>query len=224
MNNQIYFEDLSFFQDYSQKDTKLQRNSSNETYSCAFFENPYDNIYDMGSAKWNSCPNFAQLSRDRILSAHEEASDDNSSNLADTEENVPVENVRINEKVKIELDTNEHSFDSIKFNDRDVNELVNMISKPNTDMNALLSEVLTSGPTDPKIKRKRAITSKVQGKRVRKSKEQIDILSKEYELNSDWTSEDIEGLASRLNLTKKQVYKWFWDTKISNGETKPKCW
>jgi hypothetical protein len=224
MNNQIYFEDLSFFQDYSQKDIKFQRNSSNDNYSCAFFENPYDNIYDMGSTKWNSCPNFAQLSRDKILSDNEEASDDNSSNLADTEENVPVENVRKTEKVKIELDTNEHSFDSIKFNDRDVNELVNMISKPNTDMNALLSEVLTSGPTDPKIKRKRAITSKAQGKRVRKSKEQIDILSKEYELNSEWTSEDIEGIASRLNLTKKQVYKWFWDTKISNGETKPKCW
>jgi hypothetical protein len=158
-----------------------------------------------------------------MISAQQEVPDDNSSNLADTEENVPVENAKKTEKIKIkEMDTNEQSFDSIKFND--VNQYANMISKPNTDLNALLSEVLTSGPTDPMVKRKRAISSKSNVTRVRKTKEQIKALKNEYELNSDWSSEDIEGLSGRLNLTKKQVYKWFWDTKISNGETKPKCW
>jgi hypothetical protein len=120
------------------------------------------------------------------------------------------------------MDTNEQSFDSIKFNN--VNEFAKIIRKPNTDMNALLSEVLTAGPTDPLVKRKRAISSKSKVTRVRKTKEQIKVLTNEYELSSDWSSEDIEGLSGRLNLTKKQVYKWFWDTKISNGETKPKCW
>lgn len=228
-NNQSAFDDFCFFNE--SKDNKLQRGLSTERFSHPFIENGFDNMYDLGQIKWNSCPSSFSLKKNQLFQNEEspEILDDNSSNLADTEEHMTLP-VECDEKERKscdqikELDTDEHSLHSIKFNDRDVGELLDIISKPNTDMNALLSDVLTAGPTDPMVKRKRAVTKKVKGRRVRKSKEQIDVLTKEYEINSDWSSEEINALASRLNLTKKQVYKWYWDQKVSNGEAKPKNW
>ncbi len=225
MSNQIFIEDMSFFQDSSSKDLTLAQNTS-EKYSNLFLENNYELSFDDNQYKWNSTPT-ASCDKTQIFTAQKETpADDTSSNLADTEENVHEDaDKKVNKTEIKELDTEENSVDGhfIKFNQRDVDELVDIISKPNTDMNALLSEVLTAGPTDPTVKRKRAITSKVKGKRVRKTKQQLEILNKEYIQNSDWTSEDISEISAKLSLTKKQVYKWFWDQKISNGETKPKC-
>lgn len=211
----------------SNKDIQISKTFSSEGYSSIFFEDNLENNYDMSQLKWNNSLLGSVEDRNIIFTAEKALNDDNSSNLADTEEQSPDYNEKkdVEDEIK-ELDTDEHSCDSssIKFNDRDVDELLNMISKPNTDMNALLSEVLSAGPTDPMVKRKRAITSKVKGKRVRKTKEQLEILNKEYSCNQDWTSEDISELSSRLNLTKKQVYKWYWDQKLNNGESKHRNW
>eukprot|EP00343_Euplotes_focardii_P003032 CAMPEP_0205805770 /NCGR_PEP_ID=MMETSP0205-20121125/9091_1 /ASSEMBLY_ACC=CAM_ASM_000278 /TAXON_ID=36767 /ORGANISM="Euplotes focardii, Strain TN1" /LENGTH=207 /DNA_ID=CAMNT_0053077515 /DNA_START=84 /DNA_END=707 /DNA_ORIENTATION=- len=202
---------------------------SSEGYSNLFFEDNLDNDFELSHPKWTTPLSPASKTNNNIIFTAEkqQADDDNSSNLADTEEQSPEQDTKkaVEDELK-EFDTNEQSYDSsyIKFNERDVDELLDMISKPNTDMNALLSEVLSSGPTDPLVKRKRAITSKVKGKRVRKSKEQLDLLKQEYKINSEWNSEDITALSCRLNLTKKQIYKWYWDQKINSGEAKPKNW
>lgn len=226
MNNQINIDELNFFQDFSQREMKMARNNS--------YELCFDNNDVFAQSKWNSAPaELYNYKFDLTPEVKKEQEDDNSSNVADTEENLHtleqneeqvVETPRKSENISKDLDTNEHSFDSVKFNERDVGELVDIISRPNTDMNALLSDVLTAGPTDPSVKRKRTVTQKVKGKRVRKTKKQIDILTKEYELNSEWSSEDILGLATSLGLTKKQVYKWYWDQKVAQGETKPRNW
>ena len=212
--NNYIIEDLSFFNEQTTKDLKIQRNSSIERFSLPYVESSFDNVFDFSVPKWNSFPNI--LDKEDNLIKNE---DDNSSNLADTEEhaNSPVSN---NKK---DLET-EHSFDSIKFNQKKVDELADLINQPSTDMNAFLSEVLTAGPTDPQIKRKRTVTKKVKAKRVRKSKDQIESLTKEYAVNSEWTSEDITALSVKLNLTNKQVYKWYWDQRISHGDLKPKNW
>lgn len=221
MSNQIFIEDMSFFQDSSNKDLKLITNSSTDRYTQWFFDNNYDITYDNNEYKWNSEPTNAG-DKIQIFTAEKDASpaDDTSSNLADTEEDLHKESPRkaLNIEIK-ELDTESNSIDvsGINFNQRDCDGLVDFISKPNTDMNALLSEVLTAGPTDPSVKRKRAITSKVKGKRIRKTKEQLETLKKEYSLNQDWTTEDINAISSKLSLTKKQVYKWFWDQKSSES-------
>lgn len=227
MNNQIYIEDMSFFQDSSNKDLKLVTNSTSDRYTSCFFENNFDLTYDESPNKWNSEP-IKSLDKNQIFTAQKDSKekDDTSSNLADTEEHVHHEAIKkISQTENKELNTDENTIDSsiIKFNQRDVDDLLDMISKPNTDMNALLSEVLTAGPTDPSVKRKRAITSKVKGKRTRKTKEQLEVLNKEYSHNPDWSAEDIAEISAKLSLTKKQVYKWFWDQKINNGESKPKA-
>ena len=223
-NNQINFED--FFNDNNE--SKLQRRLSNEILNHPFADNGFDNMYDISQPKWNSCPSAFSVRKNQEDNG--EIVDDNSSNMADTEEhmNLPNDCEKINEHKESEqikeLDTDEQSLHSVKFNDRDVDELLHIISRPSTDMNALLSDVLTAGPTDPLVKRKRAVTQKVKGKRVRKTKQQVDVLTREYEINSEWSADEFNSLAQKLGLTKKQIYKWYWDQKVSNGETKPKNW
>ena len=211
--NNYNIEDLSFFNEQTSKDLKLQRNSSSDRFAQPFAENLFDNVFDFPGQKWNSFPIILDKDEDEIKNE-----DDNSSNLADTEEHAssPVSN-------KKDLET-EHSSDSIKFNEKKVTEIADLINQPSTDINAFLSEVLTAGPTDPQIKRKRTVTKTVKAKRVRKTKDQVESLTQEYALNSEWTSEDITALAVKLNLTNKQVYKWYWDQRISQGDLKPKNW
>lgn len=159
--------------------------------------------------------------------------DDNRSNIADTEEHASIQEALINiesspkekvEEVTKEYDTNEHSFESNKVNNKEVGDLLELISQPKTDMNAFLSDILTAGPTDPAVKRKRAVTQETKGKRVRKTKDQVEALIKEYEINSNWENDEIDAISAKLGLKKKQVYKWYWDHKAKNGELKPKNW
>ena len=159
--------------------------------------------------------------------------DDNRSNIADTEEHVSIQEdlqkIEESPKGKVEevtkeFDTNEHSFDSNKLNQKDVGELLDLTSEPKTDMNAFLSDILTAGPTDPSVKRKRTVTQESKGKRMRKTKDQIEALIKEYEMNSNWENEEIDEISNKLGLKRKQVYKWYWDHKAKNGELKPKNW
>lgn len=159
--------------------------------------------------------------------------DDNRSNIADTEEHASIQEALINiesspkekvEEVTKEYDTNEHSFESNKVNNKEVGDLLELISQPKTDMNAFLSDILTAGPTDPAVKRKRAVTQESKGKRVRKTKDQVEALIKEYEINSNWENDEIDAISAKLGLKKKQVYKWYWDHKAKNGELKPKNW
>lgn len=244
-------EEFNFFQD--NKDMKLQRGLSNENVMNPFIIENFDWAYDSNEPKWNSFPNCSpDLSSmtgvsplQRKLSENLDCDfspaaekrnylkneiNDNASNVADTEEHAtfPVENEKKcadnNERTK-DLETEEQSYSSsIKFNEKDVDELLDMINRPSTDMNRLLSEVLTAGPTDPKVKRKRAITKEVKGKRVRKTKQQVEALTKEYEMNQNWENEDINAIASKLGLKSKQVYKWYWDQKKKAGELKTRNW
>lgn len=158
--------------------------------------------------------------------------DDNRSNIADTEEHASIQEALIkidnSPKDKVyevtkEYDTNEQSFESNRVN-KDVGDLLELISQPKTDMNAFLSDILTAGPTDPAVKRKRAVTQETKGKRVRKTKDQIEALIKEYEINSNWDNDEIDAISAKLGLKRKQVYKWYWDHKAKNGDLKPKNW
>lgn len=83
---------------------------------------------------------------------------------------------------------------------------------------------LSIGPTDPTVKRKRAVNKAVKSLRIRKSKSQLDALQKEYDIKSEWQNEDFIDISRRLGLKRKQVYKWYWDQKKKLGELKTKQW
>ena len=50
-------------------------------------------------------------------------------------------------------------------------------------------------------------------KRKRKSMNQLEILSQEFALNSEWDKQQISRLIKKTGLTEAQIYKWGWDQK-----------
>ena len=251
MFNINILEENNFFQE-DNKDMRIQKELNDDRIIDPFVFDNFDWEYNNKEQNWNSLPNISPdlssitgasplnrrsngnvdcnftLEANKNNKENKEVND-NTSNIANTEEDASCKVgdfkkcANTNETSK-ELDTEDHSHDSIKFNQKDVDELLTMINRPSTDMNRLLSEVLTAGPTDPTVKRKRAITKEVKGKRMRKSKEQIEALTREYEANPNWDNEEIANIAMKLGLKKKQVYKWFWDQKKKSGELKARNW
>ena len=53
------------------------------------------------------------------------------------------------------------------------------------------------------------------GKRImmRMDRLQKKILMAEFDRDANWTSEKVQAIAARLNISKAKVYKWNWDQK-----------
>lgn len=207
-----------------------------------FADNLLEDDFELGNNRWNSYPgfifpNFNLESNQNII--NENNNIDTSSNFAVSDQEISslLENEKLSESEDISLSSsneetkinknykfNNYHYESKCFNDKGIEELLSLINNPSTDLNELLSDVLTAGPTDPSVKRKRTINRHIKAKRVRKSKSQIDALHKEYMINSEWQNEQITDIAKKLNLRKKQVYKWYWDQKRKVGEFKEKTW
>ena len=109
------------------------------------------------------------------------------------------------------------------FNEMTYEEVVPTVHSNNTNLNTFVEDVLTAGPIDPTIKRKRVARKKIS-KRVRKTKEQVSELKKLYEKTQDWEKEDVLELASRTMLSSAQVYKWYWDQQKKEGKARGKRW
>eukprot|EP00345_Euplotes_harpa_P010808 CAMPEP_0168333880 /NCGR_PEP_ID=MMETSP0213-20121227/9893_1 /TAXON_ID=151035 /ORGANISM="Euplotes harpa, Strain FSP1.4" /LENGTH=188 /DNA_ID=CAMNT_0008338333 /DNA_START=565 /DNA_END=1130 /DNA_ORIENTATION=- len=129
-----------------------------------------------------------------------------------------------NTEVTKECDIDCQAFDSFNLNFNDIGELRTLINNPYTDLNVFVSEILTAGPTDPEIKRKRTVNKDLVVVRIRKTKSQIDALINAYESNPNWEQEEINLISAELGLSEKQVYKWYWDYKTKAGEQKPRGW
>jgi hypothetical protein len=50
-------------------------------------------------------------------------------------------------------------------------------------------------------------------RRKRKSKEQLNLLWDEYQINPNWTRKQIVALSNKTALSELQIYKWQWDQK-----------
>jgi hypothetical protein len=56
-------------------------------------------------------------------------------------------------------------------------------------------------------------------KRKRKSKDQLSVLTVEFEYNTNWNKHTMLEVASRTGLSEAQVYKWGWDMKRKKNNT-----
>ncbi|CAG9333119.1 unnamed protein product [Blepharisma stoltei] len=54
---------------------------------------------------------------------------------------------------------------------------------------------------------------KIRRKRNRKSDYQVNILKAHFDMNTNWTKEQVVELAKQAGLSEAQVYKWGWDYK-----------
>ena len=50
-------------------------------------------------------------------------------------------------------------------------------------------------------------------KRLRKNNEQLELLSKFYSENKNWSKEQIKEISERIGLKENKIYKWLWDQK-----------
>ena len=109
------------------------------------------------------------------------------------------------------------------FNETPYEEVVSLVHCPFTDLNALVEDVLSAGPMDPSVKRKRVQRQK-NSKRVRKTQDQIDALKVAYHCRREWEKEDVLELSARTGLSSSQVYKWYWDQQKKDGRVRGKRW
>ena len=97
-------------------------------------------------------------------------------------------------------------------NNSDLLTLDKILSNNSTDMNVFIGDMLKCCPCDTLVKKQRIYKAK-NIKRKRKTRSQLKTLEKEFKNNPNWDKDDITRLSKTLNLTRDQVYKWFWDTK-----------
>lgn len=219
------------------------KNSNKEVIKYGLFaDSLIENEFELDYNRWNSYPglifhnidldyNINNEIQDNYIdtSSHIAISDQKFSSLLESEKYSEFSNVELarskeETKINAKYNNSNYYYESKCFNDKGIEELLSLINNPSTDLNELLSDVLTAGPTDPAVKRKRTINKHIKAKRVRKSKSQIEALHQEYIINSEWQNEQITDIARKLNLRKKQVYKWYWDQKRKAGELRDKSW
>ena len=56
-----------------------------------------------------------------------------------------------------------------------------------------------------------------EGKRMRKDKDQMEILVAEFEKSSKWSYKDKIRIAEQIGMTFHQVSKWNWDYRKKMG-------
>lgn len=56
-------------------------------------------------------------------------------------------------------------------------------------------------------------SKKIRRRRNRKSDSQVAILKEKFDMDLNWTKEEVIDLAKRSGLSEAQVYKWGWDYK-----------
>jgi len=247
-NKDNIFEEINFFQT-TFEETKARNELMNELLANPFINFELDERVCFDKPKWNSYPDdmihnevwweLAEVDKRSSATAIDQSAqknklhNGNKSNAAAPKEDASahhnrkhIESTRNykNTEVTKECDIDCQAFDSFNLNFNDIGELRTLINNPYTDLNVFVSEILTAGPTDPEIKRKRTVNKDLVVVRIRKTKSQIDALINAYESNPNWEQEEINLISAELGLSEKQVYKWYWDYKTKAGEQKPRGW
>jgi len=152
-----------------------------------------------------------------------EAMEKKDASPTNTKEFTLCESNSIEESFSDSISSTENSKIYKSFNETPYEEIIGLVHSTTTDLNSLIEDVLSSGPKDPTVKRKRVVTQK-NTKRLRKTKDQIEGLQDAYEIESDWEKEDVLALSSKLGLSSSQVYKWYWDQQKKQGKLRGKKW
>ena len=102
-------------------------------------------------------------------------------------------------------------------NNSEIKNLSCILNDTRIDLNTFIDGMIKSCPSDIMIKKQRVYKAK-NIKRKRKTKVQIRKLERELKSNPSWEKEDFKRLSKSLELTRDQVYKWFWDQKNKKYE------
>ena len=143
----------------------------------------------------NIYPTFTKVTNVQILSENNDASKSKENTKEAKKENISIINNNIKKEIHI---TKIDKADNININ------ATNVLSNSNKKKLFECSET-----NDIDIKPKNLLKKK----RVRKNGEQLELLSKFYNENKNWSKEQIKGISESTGLKENKIYKWLWDQK-----------
>ena len=135
----------------------------------------------------NIYPTITKVTNVHILS--DDKTNDNKKEIK--KENININNNNLNKETKVKkeekIDTNN--------------------SNTNTNNKKRLFECSETNGIDIKAK------NSFKKKRIRKSNQQIGLLSQFYSENKNWTKKQIKEISEKTGLKENKIYKWLWDQK-----------
>ena len=114
----------------------------------------------------------------------------------------------INYNISIDRKSNIEQKKDIKKNNN-VNIIINENEVNENKKQKILFECLESNGSDSPLPSKKLLKKK----RLRKNNEQLELLSKFYSENKNWSKEQIKEISERIGLKENKIYKWLWDQK-----------
>ena len=162
----------------------------------------------------NIYPTFTKVTNVQILSDtdnNNKAFSNSNCNNLDSTNDVENKKENINDNIiekKNSFNSNNEQNKVIKKNNN-VNIIINENQVNENKKQKILFECLESNGSESPLSSKNLLKKK----RLRKNNEQLELLSKFYNENKNWSKEQIKEISERIGLKENKIYKWLWDQK-----------
>ena len=163
----------------------------------------------------NIYPTFTKVTNVQILSDNDDTNkifsnkNSNVSNNLESTNDVDNKKENINDNISFDQKSNIEQKKDIKKNNNNVNIIINENEVNENKKQKILFECLESNGSDSSLPSKKLLKKK----RLRKNNEQLELLSKFYNENKNWSKEQIKEVSERIGLKENKIYKWLWDQK-----------
>ena len=205
------------------KDIYKKYNSINSFYddiNCYYFPVREFPVNSNNHIINNIYPTFTKVTNVQILS-------ENENNTNKTFVNNKDKNINLNNSNSNDLDSNKKliSENENKIGKKNENTIINQ-NKENIKNNNNTNSIINDSEPNENKKQKvlfecsesnsdSPMSSKklLKKKRLRKNNEQLELLSKFYLENKNWSKKQIKEISEIIGLKENKIYKWLWDQK-----------
>ena len=190
-------------------------NSFYDDYNCYYFPMREFPINNNNNIINNIYPTFTKVTNVQILSDNDNTNkifsnkNSNVSNNLESTNDVDNKKENINDNISFDQKSNIEQKKDIKKNNNNVNIIINENEVNENKKQKILFECLESNGSDSPLPSKKLLKKK----RLRKNNEQLELLSKFYNENKNWSKEQIKEVSERIGLKENKIYKWLWDQK-----------
>ena len=167
----------------------------------------------------NIYPTFTKVTNVQILSDNEQIKNTKNSNNDKNNYN----NINYLKNNSSDLENKKENINEDNFTKKDSNTKSKEDKKNINDICAFTNDNETNGSKKQKIIFECSesngpgspLTSKkmLKKKRLRKNNEQLELLSKFYLENKNWSKKQIKEISENIGLKENKIYKWLWDQK-----------
>ena len=204
------------------KDIYKKHNSINSFYddfNCYYYPMKEFPINNNNNIINNIYPTFTKVTNVQILSDNDKNKNNNKSNYNNKKNysNINSKN-ESNDFEKIKENINEDNIikkDNSTENKEDKKNINNISVIINDNENNIIKKQKiffecseSNGPSSPSSSK-----NVLKKKRLRKNNQQLELLSKFYKQNKNWSKKQIKEISESIGLKENKIYKWLWDQK-----------